>query len=75
MNSLSRSSPAELPSTIPKSPNLQTAKPTNLKFGDVAQLGEHCLCKAGVEGSSPFVSTAAGVRNQESKGRGKQAVS
>lgn len=26
-------------------------------IGDVAQLGEHCLCKAGVEGSSPFVST------------------
>ena len=26
-------------------------------FGDVAQLGEHCLCKAGVEGSIPFVST------------------
>ena len=28
-----------------------------LSSGDVAQLGEHCLCKAGVEGSSPFVST------------------
>lgn len=26
-------------------------------LGDVAQLAEHCLCKAGVEGSSPFVST------------------
>lgn len=26
-------------------------------FGDVAQLGEHRLCKPGVEGSSPFVST------------------
>ena len=25
--------------------------------GDVAQLAEHRLCKAGVEGSSPFVST------------------
>ena len=25
--------------------------------GDVAQLGEHWLCKPGVEGSSPFVST------------------
>ena len=25
--------------------------------GDVAQLGEHRLCKAGVEGSSPFVSS------------------
>jgi len=27
------------------------------QFGDVAQLGEHRLCKAGVEGSIPFVST------------------
>ena len=26
-------------------------------LGDVAQLAEHRLCKAGVEGSSPFVST------------------
>lgn len=26
-------------------------------FGDVAQLGEHCLRKAGVEGSNPFIST------------------
>ena len=26
--------------------------------GDVAQLGEHRLCKPGVEGSSPFVSTS-----------------
>jgi hypothetical protein len=25
--------------------------------GDVAQLGEHCLCKAGVAGSTPVVST------------------
>ena len=25
-------------------------------FGDVAQLGEHRLCKAGVRGSSPLVS-------------------
>ena len=30
----------------------------NLKFcGDVAQLGEHCLCKAGVVGSIPIIST------------------
>ena len=28
-----------------------------LNSGDVAQLGEHRLCKPGVEGSSPFVST------------------
>ena len=35
--------------------------------GDVAQLGEHCLCKAGVEGSSPFVSTREGIRAREGK--------
>ena len=28
-----------------------------LQNGDVAQLGEHWLCKPRVEGSSPFVST------------------
>ncbi len=28
-------------------------------FGDVAQLGEHRLCKAGVEGSSPSFSIPA----------------
>ena len=25
-------------------------------FGDIAQLGEHLLCKQGVKGSSPFIS-------------------
>jgi hypothetical protein len=28
-----------------------------LEFGDVAQLGEHLLCKQGVVGSIPIVST------------------
>ena len=27
------------------------------KFGGVAQLGEHLLCKQGVIGSIPFIST------------------
>ena len=40
-------------------------------IGDVAQLGEHRLCKAGVEGSSPFVSTASGYwLRQETIGLG-----
>ena len=34
--------------------------------GAVAQLGEHCLCKAGVEGSIPFVSTATDRRSRQS---------
>ena len=28
-----------------------------LKYGGVAQLGEHLLCKQGVIGSNPFIST------------------
>ena len=31
--------------------------PVGAAYGDVAQLGEHGLCKPEVEGSSPFVST------------------
>lgn len=33
------------------------SSPTVAPLGDVAQLAEHCLCKAGVVGSSPIVST------------------
>ena len=37
------------------------------KYGGIAQLGEHLLCKQGVNGSIPFISTsdreiASGVR-------------
>ena len=28
-----------------------------LKYGGVAQLGEHLPCKQGVKGSNPFIST------------------
>ena len=31
--------------------------PTSEIFGGVAQLGEHLLCKQGVIGSIPFIST------------------
>ena len=31
-----------------------------MELGDVAQLGEHRLCKPGVGGSSPLVSTEMG---------------
>ena len=34
-----------------------TAKPETLKRGGIAQLGEHLLCKQGVKGSNPFIST------------------
>ena len=36
--------------------------------GDVAQLAEHRLCKAGVEGSSPFVSTRSVTRSTQVSG-------
>ena len=29
--------------------------------GDIAQLGEHLLCKQGVEGSNPFISTTSNM--------------
>ncbi len=32
-------------------------KRLNQKYGGVAQLGEHLLCKQGVIGSIPFIST------------------
>ena len=28
------------------------------KYGGIAQLGEHLLCKQGVNGSIPFISTS-----------------
>ena len=38
------------------------------KYGGIAQLGEHLLCKQGVNGSNPFISTSGvsrkGVREQ-----------
>ncbi len=32
-------------------------KTKNHKIGNIAQLVEHCLCKAGAKGSNPFIST------------------
>ena len=44
-----------------------------LNSGDVAQLGEHRLCKPGVVGSSPIVST--GLPRLVQAGRGGQPAS
>ena len=38
--------------------------PPTLQPGDVAQLGEHRLCKAGVRGSSPLISIPVSIRGQ-----------
>jgi hypothetical protein len=37
--------------------NSPNSKIRNLRFGGVAQLGEHLLCTQEVIGSSPFTST------------------
>ena len=37
---------------------------TSSRFGGIAQLGEHLLCKQGVSGSIPLISTK-GLRNEE----------
>ena len=31
------------------------------QYGGIAQLGEHLLCKQGVKGSNPFISTIYGL--------------
>ena len=36
---------------------LITDRECSLKDGGIAQLGEHLLCKQGVNGSIPFIST------------------
>ena len=38
-----------------------------LKDGGIAQLGEHLLCKQGVIGSNPFISTKAEAGKAEAK--------
>jgi hypothetical protein len=43
---------------IQKGPRSEPARLLRHHLGDVAQLGEHLLCKQGVAGSSPAISTA-----------------
>ena len=37
---------------------------TGVEYGGVAQLGEHLLCKQGVIGSIPFISTSGNSHTQ-----------
>ena len=39
--------------------DLQVGEQSSAEYGGVAQLGEHLLCKQGVIGSIPFISTRA----------------
>ena len=41
-------------------PALETECAHTQKHGGIAQLGEHLLCKQGVKGSNPFISTNVG---------------
>ena len=43
--------------------------------GDVAQLGERCLCKAEVRGSNPLISTEAKARETRDWCRARQVES
>ena len=38
-----------------------------MQYGGVAQLGEHLLCKQGVIGSNPFISTSPAEGNGGSR--------
>ena len=51
------SSPLGPTKAILKVANTEKAKPNNLIYGGVAQLGEHLPCKQGVMGSNPIIST------------------
>ena len=44
----------------------------NLPFGGLAQLGEHLLCKQGVKGSIPLISTRREPRHAIRIGCGKK---
>ena len=44
---------------------MEKAKPNNLVYGGVAQLGEHLPCKQGVMGSNPIISTSYFQSNKE----------
>ena len=45
--------------TIEQEPFTQDGGPRPPKYGGVAQLGEHLLCKQGVSGSIPLISTSS----------------
>ena len=44
------------------------------KYGGVAQLGEHLLCKQGVIGSIPFISTTPAVGNSGRERGGRKTL-
>ena len=48
---------------LPGPPPVNAPIAAQSRGGGVAQLGEHLLCKQGVIGSNPFVSTIFGLRS------------
>ena len=47
-------------------------KGTPFEYGGVAQLGEHLLCKQGVIGSNPFISTRPGQKVRKARQAGRK---
>ena len=45
--------------------NFEGVRALSIEYGGVAQLGEHLLCKQGVIGSIPFISTKARVETPQ----------
>ena len=45
---------------LPQLFNIQYSLFTTTRYGGIAQLGEHLLCKQGVSGSIPLISTMDG---------------
>ena len=47
--------------------NFEGVETLSNKYGGVAQLGEHLLCKQGVIGSIPFISTKGWITTSRTK--------
>ena len=54
--------------------NFEGVETLSNKYGGVAQLGEHLLCKQGVIGSIPFISTKGWITTSKLNGLIAQVV-
>ena len=53
----------------------EAARQSSERCGGIAQLGEHLLCKQGVNGSNPFISTKGKVKRTGKPENNKWAYS
>ena len=51
----------------------ENKKPKAENYGGIAQLGEHLLCKQGVIGSIPIISTSASLKGLGLSSQGKES--